>query len=339
MPEMAGTGKPETELQPAPRVGVVLRDALPWDESLQIARVAEDMGYWGLFVPEIAGREAFVTLAGFAGATSRLLLGTGVVTMWARAPVTTAMAAATLQDLSAARLVLGLGSGTSREPGAGPAGTLDRLRAYVRVVREALSGGPVGPDQLFGSGGFVLDLDVETPPIWLGALGDRMVSLGGEVADGVLLNWCTPERVAAARTVLERAAEEAGRDPQAITVAVYVRACLGVEEAVAAEALGAVTAMYSALPPYLRQMHAMGLGAEAEVAAKAAAAGRLDEVPVALVRALTVSGGRDQALARLQAFTAAGADVVLWYPVPALEPASSVLGTIMAAAPSPAVGR
>jgi alkanesulfonate monooxygenase SsuD/methylene tetrahydromethanopterin reductase-like flavin-dependent oxidoreductase (luciferase family) len=339
MPEMTPPGKPEAEPRSATGVGVVLRDSLPWQESVQIARLAEDTGYWGLFVPEIAGREAFVTLAGFAEATSRLLLGTGVVTMWARSPVTTAMAAATMQDLSAARLVLGLGSGTSREPGAGPAGTLDRLRAYVRVVREALSGGPVGPDRLFGATGFALDLDVEAPPIWLGALGDRMVSLAGEVADGVLLNWCTPERVAAARSVLERSAEAAGRDPQAITVGVYLRACLGVEEAVAADVLRAATAMYAALPPYLRQMHAMGLGAEAEVAAKAAAAGRPEEVPESLVRALTVVGGRKQALDRLQAFTDAGADVVLWYPVPALEPVSSVLGTIMAAAPSPALER
>jgi 5,10-methylenetetrahydromethanopterin reductase len=207
------------------------------------------------------------------------------------------------------------------------------------VVREALSGRPVGPDHVFGAGGFELELEVPPPPIWLGALGDRMVSLAGEVADGIVLNWCTPERASAARTILEQSASEAGRDPGEITVAVYLRACLGVEDAVAAEALRAATGMYAALPPYLRQMRAMGWGTEAEIAAKAAAAGRPEEVPDALVQALTVSGGRAEATARFQAYMEAGADLVLWYPVPALEPVSSILGTIMAAAPSPAVER
>ena len=57
------------------------------------------------------------------------------------------------------------------------------------------------------------------------------------------------------------------------------------------------------------------------------------------MRALTVSGGRTQALARFDAFREAGADLVLCYPVAALEPLSSVLGTLLAAAPDPAVER
>ncbi len=336
---MTGQGKRDGESARTARAGVVLRDPIPWPEAVQIVQAAEEMDYRALFVPEITGREAFATLTGFAGATSTLALGTGVVTMWARSPVTTAMAAATVQDVSGGRFVLGLGSGTSRDAAGGAAGTLDRLRAYVRVVREALSGQPVGPDHVFDASGFVLELDVEPPPIWLGALGDRMVSLAGEVADGVVLNWCTPERVAAARAILDQTASEAGREPAEITVAVYVRACLGVEEGVAAEGLRAVTGMYAALPPYLRQMRAMGLGPEAEIAAKAAAAGRPEEVPDSLVRALTVSGGRQDAMARFRSYADAGADLVLWYPVPVLDSVSSILGTIMAAAPSPAVER
>jgi alkanesulfonate monooxygenase SsuD/methylene tetrahydromethanopterin reductase-like flavin-dependent oxidoreductase (luciferase family) len=339
MQEMTGSGKPDQGSVRGARAGVVLRDPIPWAEAVQIAQAAEEMGYRALFVPEITGREAFATLTGFAGATTTLWLGTGLVTMRARNPVTTAMAAATVQDISEGRLILGVGSGTSRSQGGGSVGTLDRLRAYVRVLREALSGQPVGPDHVFDAGGFVLELEAPPPPIWLGALGDRMVSLAGEVADGILLNWCTPERVSSARAVLERAASEAGRDPGEITVAVYVRACLGVEAAVAKEALRAATGMYAALPTYLRQMRAMGLGAEAEIAAKAAGAGRPEDVPDSLVGALTVSGGRSDAMTRFQAYAEAGADLVLWYPVPVLDPVSSILGTVMAAAPSPAVER
>jgi len=93
------------------------------------------------------------------------------------------------------------------------------------------------------------------------------------------------------------------------------------------------------LPHYLRQFEAMGFGQEGAVASKAFVAGKLDEVPESLVRALTVSGGRASALERFASYRQAGADLVLCYPVAALEPFSSLLGTVLAAAPSSAVER
>src|SRR5262245_46050149 len=94
-----------------PRTGLVLRDALPWPEFETIVGTAEDTGYESVFVPEISGREGFATLAAAASATSRIRLGTGVVTMWSRTPTVTAMAAATVHERSGGRLVLGLGAG------------------------------------------------------------------------------------------------------------------------------------------------------------------------------------------------------------------------------------
>src|SRR2546429_570572 len=96
--------------------GVALRDAPPWRDLLQVVESAEQTGYAALFLPEIAGREALSTLAGIAPSVPRLLLGTGVVSVTSRTPMTTAMAAATVHDLSGGRMVLGLGSGPS-EPG------------------------------------------------------------------------------------------------------------------------------------------------------------------------------------------------------------------------------
>jgi 5,10-methylenetetrahydromethanopterin reductase len=301
------------------RTGVVVRDALPWRQCVQIVQTAEDTGYEAVFVPEISGREAFSSLTGFAGSTSRIMLGTGVVTVTARSPVTTAMAAATLQDLSGGRAILGVGAGSPPAPVAS-------VRDYVRTLRATLSG---------------LEIPMETglPPIWIGALGDRTIRLAGEVADGVLLNWCTPERVAKAKQLVEGAADKAGRDPASVTIAVYLRACLGAEDRIALAALREMTGRYASLPHYLRQFEAMGLGPEGTAAAKAFGAGKLDEVPESLVRPLTVSGGRTAALERFGSYREAGADLVLCYPVAALEPFSSLLGTVLAAAPSSAVER
>jgi alkanesulfonate monooxygenase SsuD/methylene tetrahydromethanopterin reductase-like flavin-dependent oxidoreductase (luciferase family) len=167
-----------------------------------------------------------------------------------------------------------------------------------------------------------------------------MVALAGRAADGILLNWCTPERVSAARRTLADAAWAAGRDPASVTVAVYVRAALEVDEAPALAALREMTGLYASYPAYRAQMAAMGLGAEADAAAAAHASGRSEEVPESLVRALIVLGGRDDALARFRAYHEAGADLVLCYPVVTGDHAlSSVMGTAVAAAPSPALDR
>jgi len=324
------------------RTGVVLRDPLPWHDLVEVVEAAEDTGHEAVFVPEIAGREAFSTLAGFAMTTSRLALGTGVVTVPSRSPATTAMAAATVHEISVGRMILGIGTGDTKAVGRMPdGGVLELTRRYVQVVRRALSGEAVPPEDLFGVGGFRLALSTHSdpPPVWLGALGDGMIRLAGEVADGVLLNWCTPERVTRAARLVRETAERAGRDPAALTIAVYVRACLGLEEPVAMKALREMTGLYASFPNYRRQFEMMGLGNEASLAAKAFAGGRLQEIPGSFVRTLTVLGGRAEALDRFAAFREAGANLVLCYPVAALETLSSVLGTVLAAAPSPALER
>jgi alkanesulfonate monooxygenase SsuD/methylene tetrahydromethanopterin reductase-like flavin-dependent oxidoreductase (luciferase family) len=309
--------------------GIVFRDPLPWPEQRELVRTAEETGYIAAFVPETAAREAFSTLTAIADDSSRIRVGAGVVPMWARTPATTAMAAATVQERSDGRFVLGLGSG-SPPPGSTPRKQLGRLRQYVASVRTILAGESLPPDDPFGQGGFKLALELPTgpPPIWLGALGDRTLRAAGGIADGVILNWCTPKRVREAR-------EMVGAD---LTVAVYVRACLGVGERVALEALRLATAHYAAIPHYRRQMERMGFGDAAATAAEAFASGDLERVPETLVRTLTVMGGRDEALARFAAFHDAGADLVLVYPVPALDPFSSVMGTLLTAAPDPTFG-
>lgn len=312
-----------------PSVGLVLRDPLPWQEVVEVAATAEDAGYDAFFVPESSGRGAFATLAALAQKTETLRLGTGVVPVSGRTPLTTAMEAATLSDLSDGRYVLGIGSGA---PGSG---VLDTTRRYVDAVDRLLRGEEAEVD---GRRARLEMVPPQPPPVWIAALGDRMIQLGGTVADGVILNWCPPERVEQA-TALVRDARSRRERPGAVTVAVYVRACLGVSEAVALEALRPMVARYAAMPHYRRQMEQMGLGPDAGLAARAFDSGRMHDVPDDLIHALCVTGGRDAARARLAAYRDAGADLVLWYPVAGRDPLSSIISTIFAAAPSPNVER
>lgn len=303
------------------RTGLALRDPIPWHDLVQVVQTAEQTGYEALFVPEIRGREALATLSGLAGATSSLHLGTGVVNITSRRPEITAMAAATIHESSSERFILGIGAGGERR--------VEAVRSYITTVRRILDGEELG--------GFRLSLDPGQArvPVWIAALGERMVGLAGEVADGVLLNICTPERVNEAKEEIARSAERAGRNPEDVTVGVYVRTCLSHGEMHSLAALRAAVGEYALFPHYLRQFELMGLGEEAAMAAKAFEAGEPSAVPEALVRAVCVLGNRSDALARLDAYREAGADLVVVYPVPVLEPLSSIMGTVLAAAPSP----
>jgi 5,10-methylenetetrahydromethanopterin reductase len=309
--------------------GLALRDAWPWRELHELVGTAEETGYSALFLPEIAGRESFSTLAALAGETSRMDLGTGVVTMGSRRPLVTAMAAATLDERSSGRAILGLGAGRAA------AGALGRLREYVEAVRALLQGGSI--DDGAGSS---IRLSMPPPPdrpipIWTAALGPRSMTLAGEIADGVLLNWCTPERVAFARRRVEEGAEAAGRDPRSISIGVYLRACVGADADAAIGALRAAAAEYASIPAYARQFEACGLGGGATAAARAREAGDVDAVPLGFVRAIALTGTAGDAASRLRAYRDAGASLPIVYPVPALDALSSVLGTTFALSPNP----
>lgn len=300
-----------------------LRDPLPWKDLSAIVRASEGAGYAALFVPEIAGRrDAFVTLGALATETRDLLLCTGVVPMRSRLPLLTAMAAATVQERSGGRLILGLGAGDAGR------GALGGLRGTVAQVRALLSGASV---EIGGESVRLSLVPASPPPIWVAALGPNAMRLAGEVADGALLNWCRPDRVSFARERIREGAEAAGRDPDGCTVAVYVRASVGDDQSVAVSALRAAAGQYASYPAYARQFVQMGLGEEAAAAAAAHRGGRPEDVPEELVRAVCVVGGG--ASERLEAYRAAGADLVVVYPVAVRDAATSIERTLLVLAP------
>ena len=273
-------------------VGNRVRAPMAFEDIARAASLAEDTGYESVWIPDHGVWEPFTLLAALARRTARIRLASGVVTLTWRDPAGLASAAQTLDRVSGGRAVLGVGSGEERRIGK----VAERLQGVRDRIRERI-------------------------PVYLAALGPRMVELAGSIADGVLLNWCSPRRVARAREELARGAGRNGRDPGEVSVAVYVRACLGHDEEHALAVLREAAAMYAGIPGYRRQLEAEGIRPD----------------PDELVRALCVWGNRDQALARLEAWRDAGADLVVVYPVPAQEAVSSITGTIMAAAPDPAV--
>src|SRR5262245_35621471 len=120
--------------RPRQPLAIALRDPYPWPDLADLARTVEAAGFEALFLPEVGTRDTLATLAALAGETSRLRLATGVVALPSRSPGLLAIAAATVQERSDGRLILGLGTGPSAPR------ALDRLRSTVAALRDAFAG-------------------------------------------------------------------------------------------------------------------------------------------------------------------------------------------------------
>jgi alkanesulfonate monooxygenase SsuD/methylene tetrahydromethanopterin reductase-like flavin-dependent oxidoreductase (luciferase family) len=263
----AGKGRAASGILPVMMIGVGLdsRLGLSFGELRAAAREADRLGFESLWTPAGGVPDSFHTCAAWSGDTS-LRTGISVVPaprMWS--PLGLAVQAATLAQLSAGRFTLGLGTG-----GYGPQfweslGLPDRpiavMREYVTAVRGLLDGQEVTSGQILGGKGAPgwpgtasLGLtDLPPAPVYLAALGPQMLRLAGESANGALLNWATPERIAASRERIDEGAARAGRAPGTVAMTMYIRVCVDDDVAAARRALGAQVLGYAVGRPGVPQ--------------------------------------------------------------------------------------
>ena len=250
-------------------VGLDARLALPFDQLREAAREAAQLEFESLWTPAGGVPDSFHVCAAWSQDTP-LRTGISVVPaarMWT--PLGLAAQAATLAQLSAGRFVLGLGTG-----GYGPrfwesVGLPDRpiavMREYVTGVRGLLAGrqvtaGPIvtGAGTGLGAPGWPQSASLGVSglppaPVYLAALGPQMLRLAGETADGVLLNWATPERIAASRQRVDAGAARAGRGPGSVPMTMYIRVCIDDDVAAARQAFGAQVLGYAMGQPGVPQ--------------------------------------------------------------------------------------
>lgn len=177
---------------------------LGMDRGIEAARLAAELGYTSFWTAETTGLEAFSTLAAIGAAHPTLDLGTGVIAVQLRTPMVAAMAAATLQTLHPERdIILGIGISspvvTSQWHGVDYGDRpLARIREYVELVRLCFSGESVSFDgDFYHCSRFRLGVRLgdRKPLIAIGALNPHMLTLSGEIADGVLLNYLPASHV------------------------------------------------------------------------------------------------------------------------------------------------
>lgn len=241
------------------------------DESVARAQTAERLGFESVWTSQLPdARDASLVLAAYARATGRVGLGTGVIPIYTRHPTAMAQMAATLDELSGGRFILGIGIShkvtVESMWGLHLDNPVDAMREYLDIVRSSLRDGSAAAEGKHFTARWAYSAPRRADMrVMISALHPRMLELAGEQADGVVLWMCSPSyvrdrvipRVAAGRA-------KAGKTMKGFEVVAAVPVSLTSDRAGAQAAFRQVVERYSNLPYYRRMMDASGFESELE---------------------------------------------------------------------------
>ena len=180
-------------------VGSFISTGRSLDQAVERVKLAEELGYESVYITQIAGRDALSVLTVYALNSSTIRIGTGVVPIYSRTPATMAQTAATIDEVSAGRLNLGLGVSHRPVVEGWYGQTIDKpvkeMKEYVRIVRAIVRGEEPPAGEKWRTG-FRLGMDPRPEmPILGAALSPGMLRAVGEVCDGVILGLCNPDYI------------------------------------------------------------------------------------------------------------------------------------------------
>jgi F420-dependent oxidoreductase-like protein len=308
-------------------------------DQLQVVQEAEKLGYESVWAAEAYGSDAATVLAWLAAGTSKIKLGSAIFQMPGRTPALTAMTAATIDELSGGRMILGIGSSGPQVAegwhGQRFARQLQRTREYVAVVRKALNRErlefkgetlelplPDGPGKALK---LMISPVQERIPIYLAAIGPKNTALAGEIADGWIPTFFSPEHVAEFRALLEEGAARSGHSLDGFDIAPTVQSYVSDDREMARNLMRPVLALYIGGMGSRKQNFYNNLvqrygfeGPAAEIQdlyldGKKAEAG--DAIPDELIDMVSLCGPRDVVKDRLAAFRDAGVGTLMVSPM------------------------
>lgn len=321
---------PQADRTSLPQVGVTCASfaSLGVDRVLGVARQAAEMGFGSFWAAETTGTEAFSLLAAAGAHTPGVDLGTGVLALQLRSPGLTAMGAATLASLYPDRdILVGVGVSspvvTSRwhgiDYGSRP---LSRTREFVELLRRCASGEVVDHHgEHYQMAKFRLGMrPPERPPkVVLGALNERMLTLAGEIADGVLLNYLPADAVPWCVSKVRDGERTAGRPEGSCRVYAYVHVGVCERDAALTPARRDLFS-YAVVDAYARAFRRAGFADEVDQIRAAHAARDRDAALAAvsdrMIDAIDIVGDAEHVRAAVGAYLDAGVDHAVVMPLP-----------------------
>jgi len=321
---------PQTEI---PRVAMYLQDAHPIRDGMEYAQYAEERGFEAVWQAESRlVRDAIVPMAAFAAVTERIKVGSGVINNWTRNIGLLAATFLTLDDLAPDRIICGIGAWwdpLARNVGIDRRKPLLAMRETVEVMRRLLALENVTfHGEFHHVDGIELDVvhgrrEPRHVPIMIGATGDKMMEMTGEIADGAVLNYCVPpEYNDKAMELLDVGARRVGRTvyeldrPQLIVCSVHEDR----DEAIRGAKM--LLTQYLAQQPHIAKASGVTQDVVDKIqsilgwpATKEQIKQAMIYVPDDLVLRITATGTPTEVIAKVQEYVKRGATCPILYPL------------------------
>jgi alkanesulfonate monooxygenase SsuD/methylene tetrahydromethanopterin reductase-like flavin-dependent oxidoreductase (luciferase family) len=241
---------------------------LPMEAIPVLARLAEAHGFDCAWGGEANNKDPTVMLSAIAAVTDKLKIGSAVYHILGRTPATLALQAAGLDELSAGRFLLGIGSSNptiAKWHGQIMDHPLGRVEEYIGIVRAAMRGEKLSfSGKYFSAENFKMAFKPSgrAIPVYLAAFGPKMTRLAGRITDGVLINMANPAEVRRIAEEVKGGAHEAGKDPETMEIICKIRCSIADNYATAREALSHALAYYALADYYRDLLGRMGFAEE-----------------------------------------------------------------------------
>ncbi len=317
----------------AERVALYLQDAHDLRDGLDYVRYAEERGFEAVWQAESRlVRDAIVPMAAYAAVTEKIKIGSGVINNWTRNIGLLAATFLTLDDLAPNRIICGLGAWwdpLARNVGIERRKPLTAMRETVQVMRRLLN-----MERVTFHGEFIhvegIELDVvhgrrepRQVAIMIGATGDNMMEMTGEIADGAVLNYCVPpvynDR---ALELLDAGARKAGRKLEDIDRPQLVVCSVDPDHDKAIDTTRGLLTQYLAQQPHIAKASGVSANVVAEIQSILGWPATREQiqrakhlVPEELILRISASGTPDEARSKVQEYINHGCTCPILYPV------------------------
>ena len=314
-------------------VALYLQDAHDLRQGLDYVRYAEERGFHAVWQAESRlVRDAIVPMAAYAAVTERIKIGSGVINNWTRNIGLLAATFLTLDDLAPGRMLCGIGAWwdpLAQNVGIERKKPLLAMRETVEVLRRLLN-----MERVTFNGEFHhvdgIELDVvhgrrepRDVPIYIGATGPKMMELTGEIADGVVLNYCVPpDYNVQALERLEAGAKNAGRNLDSLDCPQLIVCSVDSDEQRALDTSRELLTQYLAQQPHIAKASGVSQEVVTEIqsilgwpATKEQIQLAKHLVPEDLIKRITASGTPDEARTKVDEYRRHGCTSPILYPV------------------------
>ncbi len=315
------------------RVALYLQDAHDLRDGLDYVQYAEKRGFEAVWQAESRlVRDAIVPMAAYAAVTKTLKVGSGVINNWTRNIGLLASTFLTLDDLAPDRIICGIGAWwdpLAKNVGIDRKKPLTAMRETVTVLRRLLNMERVSFDGEFVHvSGIELDVvhgrrEPRHVPIMIGATGDNMMELTGEISDGAVLNYCVePSYNAKALELLDAGAKKSGRRVDDIDRPQLVVCSVDLDHDKAIDTSRGLLTQYLAQQPHIAKASGVSMDIVEKIQAILGWPATKEQinkakylVPDDLIGRITASGTPDEARAKVNEYRKNGCTCPILYPV------------------------